>query len=541
MESLRELFVTLGLDYDAAGFAQATVAVELLEKAAEVLVDTLKAVPQFLAESVLATAEYGGALDDASKRTGVAAETLQELGFAAAQSGVGTEELQTSLGKLARQMNAASEGSKEALSAFTQLGVKVTNADGTLRSVDDVFAELADRFVEIDNPAKRTALAMEVFGRSGANLLPLLLEGGAGIDAMREAAIDLGLVMSNEAVRAADTFGDSLDALRGFFDSLKRDVGQVLIEGLQPLLSELLEFIKANRELIKTRLREFARGALVVFRALVAVLQQAGRVMAFVVDNWRGFALLLSAVLIPILWSVRAALFEQLVAFALNTAAAIAYGATQVAAGLAAAAAWTAANAPLLLSIALLAVLLLAAEDVWVALEGGDSLIGEIGPKWTAFLDEFTRDLSDNPLVLALQTAIFYLSDLEGRLLPMLKDSWASALLQPITAAIELLFKLFRGTATFVDYLKTIPGLGLVVEQAQRVFSSSAETPEGSAASSVPASSSSTVVAPRFSVGAISVTAAPGQNPEEVAGAVERKLEDFHQRKLDELLTQTGG
>jgi hypothetical protein len=190
----------------------------------------------------------------------------------------------------------------------------------------------------------------------------------------------------------------------------------------------------------------------------------------------------------------------------------------------------------------LLASLLLIAEDVIVALEGGDSLLGDLGPKWSAFLDEFTRDVSDNPLVMALQAAAFYLGDLEGRLLPMLRESWASALLQPLTAALELIFKLFRGTASFVDFLKTVPGVGLVIEQAEGAgfFSSAAASPEAGGIAAA-AAQGVAPVSPRFNVGALNVQAAPGQSTEEVAGAVENKLESWWQSKVDELLTQTGG
>jgi len=539
MESIRQLFVSLGLEWDAAGFLQAELAMKALELGAQALVRGLQAVVTATAEAIVETAEYGAAVDDAAKRTGASREALQELGYAAQQSGSSAGEMNHALTKLARTMAEAAGGSDEAGKAFAALGIKVTNADGTLRATDEVLVELADKFVGIDNPAKRSALAMDVFGRSGADLLPLLLEGSDGIAALRTEAIDLGLVMSSDSVKAAESFGDSMSALQQFASSLKRDLGSLLIEGLAPMLESTIEWVKANRELIKTRVQTFARAVLGVLRGTVAVLQVMGKALGFVIDNWRGFALLLSAVVLPIMWGMRAALLEQLVAFGLNTVSALLYGATQVAAAAAAAAAWTAANAPLLVSIALLAFLLLAAEDVWVALEGGDSLIGEIGPKWTAFLDEFARDVSDNPLIAALQAVVFYVSDLEGRLLPMLKDSWASALFQPLTAALELLFKLFRGTASFVDYIKTIPGVGLFIEQAQAspLFSGASSSPEAAAA----AAPSSPVIAPRFSVGSFTVQAAPGQSPNEVAGEVERKLDDWFTTRLQELVTQGGG
>lgn len=534
MEALRKLFVSLGLDWDSAGFAQAQLAVDGLEAGLKKVVEVAKDVVVGLKDAVMESASYADRLNDASMKTGVSVAALQELEFAASQSGVSQEELEVSLTRLSRAMNEAASGSKEAKDSFAQLRTKVTNADGSLRAVDEVFAELADRMVDVDNPAKRAALAMQVFGKSGANLLPLLLEGGEGIDKLRDLAIDLGLVMGDDAVKAGAAFNDTVEALELTWHSMKRELGTTLIEVLRPLVIEFQEWVIVNRALIKSAIAGFARGLVGVFRGLA-------RAAAWLVDNWKLLAIIATSVLVPVLWSIRAALFEQLVAFALNSAAAVAYGFVQVAAAAKAAGAWAAANAPLLLSIGLLAALLLAAEDVWVALQGGDSAIGELGPKWTKFLDEWTSIGSENGLVQGLKMAVYYLSDLENRLLPRLREGWWSSLVQPISAAIELLFKLFRGTASFADYLKTIPGVGLFVEQAQaQVGTGEPVTPTafftGGAASPAPAQRSNAplVLAPRVEA-PVTIYAQPGQNAVEIADEVSRRQNEGWDAKMREV------
>ncbi len=542
METLRNLFISLGLDWEASGFAQAQVAVHGLEKAARLLFEAIKAIPEAMGEAIKHTADYGGKLDDASKKSGIATDTLQELGFVAAQSGVGTDELQSSLGNLAKNMFEASKGSKSAVEAFAAIGTKVTEEDGTLRDVDEVFADLADRFVAIENPAKRTALAMEVFGKSGASLIPTLLEGKEGIQKLRADMVAFGLVMSKEAVAAADKFGDSMDLLHSIWDSLRRDFGSAAIEALQPFVDVTLEWIKANRLLLRSKTQAFVKGLTTGVRALA-------KAAMWLVDNWKLLAVIATSILIPVLIGMKALLLEQLVAFGLNTIAAIAFGAASMAAGLSAAAAWALANAPLILMGVLIAALLIAAEDVLVFLEGGESLIGRIGPAWTKFLDQWTSfDAGDSFILKGLKQVISWLTDIEGRLLPAIKNGWLSNILQPISATIELIFKLFRGTANFADYLKTIPGLGLAIEAVQKLTPEKEESllssrpPQlglgggaASPAASVLAQNQAQIrpplIAPSFS-GNFVVNAQPGQSAQEVAGATREVMEDWWDGKM---------
>lgn len=521
MEALRKLFISLGLDWDSAGFAQAQVAVDLLEGGLAAVVAVGKEVVDVLKSATLETARYADDLQDASIRTGASVAALQELGFAAEQSGASAETINHALTRLAMTMGEASKGGSEAGKAFSALGVKVTDADGKLRRTDEVFTDLARSVAAIDNPTERSAKALDVFGRAGIQLLPLLNEGADGLEALREEARSLGLVMADDAVKPAATFNDVLDALRATMKSLERDLGGPLIEALLPIAEGLKEWVKQNRALIRTGITTFARG-------LVTVVKGLASAVGWLVENWKLIAIIATSVLLPVLWSIKAVLLEQLVAFGLNAAAAVAYGATQVAAGLAAAAAWTAANAPLLLSIALLAALLLGAEDVYSFLTGADSLIGDLGPKWTRFLDEWTRDVTgdDHPVIVALKAMVYYLSDIEGRLLPLLKNSWASAILQPLTAALELVFKLFRGTAGVADLLRAIPGVGLVGGE---FFSGGAASVESGARRSTAAAPQA--LAPSFA-GSFTINAQPGQSAQEVAGATRETLEEWFDSKL---------
>lgn len=187
-----------------------------------------------------ATMEYGSWVSDAAKRTGVAAESLGRLRFAAEQSAVDVGGLETGLTFLQRNMNAAAGGSDQASAAFKALGIEVVDGNGKLRDTETVLMEAADKITAIESPAQRTALAMQIFGRSGAQLLPLLSEGSQGIREMGTEAERLGLVMSGTTADKIEEFGDSWDQVKKGFMGLMIQVGQVVIPILDNLFNNYI-------------------------------------------------------------------------------------------------------------------------------------------------------------------------------------------------------------------------------------------------------------------------------------------------------------
>lgn len=528
MEALRSLFVSLGLDWDSSGFAAAQVAADGLEGALKGLVGVATDLVKGLRDATLQTAAYADDLSDAAIRTGASVTALQELGYAASQAGASSETINHALTKLTMTMGQAAKGGGEAGKAFAALGVKVTDNEGKLRRSDEVFTDLATAVAKIKNPSERSAKALDVFGRAGIQLLPLLAEGEEGLAKLRQEAQDLGLVMGEDAVAAGANLNDSLDSLKDTYESLKRDLAGPIIEALLPVVEAVKDWVKANRGLIRSGIQNFAKGLTAVFTGLA-------KAVGWIIENWKLLAIIATSVLLPVLWSIKAALLEQLVAFALNSAAAIAYGATQVAAGLAAAAAWAAANAPLLLSIALIAALLLGAEDVYSFLTGADSLIGDLGPKWAKFLDEWTKPVpGDSEFMQGLRMLVAGLADIEGVALPALKDAWASVVeyfkytMLAFVEDVKIAFYKLR------DFIGTVPGLKLLVDAptgagAASIFTGGAASPQAAAAQQ--AGAAPPVIAPSFQ-GSFVVQAQPGQSAQEVAGATREVLEDWWDGKM---------
>jgi len=213
-----------------------------------------------LAGAAKAFASTGDALAKMSKRTGVSVEALSELGFAAGRSGTSMEGLETGLRRMQRVIVDAATGSKEAKDALALLGLSV--ADLSALAPEDQFKLIADRLAAIPNPTLRAAAAMEIFGRSGTDLLPLVEKGAAGIAALQEEARRLGLTISTREARAAEAFNDVLGDL---WTTVRRGVFAVGA-ALAPTLSDLAvrirdlvvratEWVKKNEGLIVSALK----------------------------------------------------------------------------------------------------------------------------------------------------------------------------------------------------------------------------------------------------------------------------------------------
>ncbi|MCP5525013.1 MAG: phage tail tape measure protein [Verrucomicrobiales bacterium] len=185
-----------------------------------------------------------------AQRVGVLPETLSTLGHAAGLSKSNSEELQKSLEKLGRSISEAGDGVTTYTDAFSKLGVEVRNADGTMRSTGEVFFDLADAFQKLPDGPQKTALAMDLLGKSGAKLIPMLNQGSAAIQEMQEEARAFGLEVDGNAAKAAGDFNDNLDRLKAAAKGLWQTVAQDLLPILVQLTKQVVQSVKEGGALL---------------------------------------------------------------------------------------------------------------------------------------------------------------------------------------------------------------------------------------------------------------------------------------------------
>lgn len=171
----------------------------------------------------------------AAQKFGIGVEELSRLNYAAKLSDVSLETLGTGLRGLSKNMLAASNGSKTAGKLFSELGVSVTDSAGKMRSTEAVLQDVADVLSRMPDGAEKTALAMKVFGKSGAELLPMLNGGKTGLQAMAEEANRLGVVIDAKTAKSAENFNDNLTRLGAAMGGLVMQITAALAPTLEKL------------------------------------------------------------------------------------------------------------------------------------------------------------------------------------------------------------------------------------------------------------------------------------------------------------------
>lgn len=180
----------------------------------------------------------------AAQRIGIPIQELSKLRYVADLSGVSFENLQVSVRNLSRNMVEAPE-------KFDALGVSVTNADGSMRSASDVMADMADALNRMPDGAEKSAIAMDLMGRSGTDMIPLLNAGAQSLRDMMAEAEAMGIVITPEMGAAAEAFNDNLSRLRAQMSG----VVTVIAAELAPHLADLSEWLVKNG----AEVAEFAR------------------------------------------------------------------------------------------------------------------------------------------------------------------------------------------------------------------------------------------------------------------------------------------
>ena len=183
------------------------------------------------------------ALNEMSERTGISVDNLGRLQYAAKLSGVESDVLAKSLQKLSVEIASAAGGSVESAAKFERFGINVRDsATKELRPANEVLLDLADAFALLPEGAERAARAQELFGKSGATLLPLLAGGREGAQALGDEIERLGGLMTSDFAKAAAEFNDNLDRMKTASSSVGIALGNAILPALNEVMQRFLDF-----------------------------------------------------------------------------------------------------------------------------------------------------------------------------------------------------------------------------------------------------------------------------------------------------------
>ncbi len=218
-----------------------------------------------LKDALMTWGETGDNIAKMAMRTDWAAESLSELRYVAKISGTELGAFELGTRRLSKAIVDASEGSAEYAENFEALGLSAKDLRDL--SPEEQFWAVAMSLADMDDPTKKAAIALELFGRTGTQMLPMLAEGREGIEKLRQDAHDLGVTFDETSAPATEAFMDALTNVTEGVNGIKFAIAEVLgpeitdlLENkIKPMLISLSEWIRNNEDLHET-LRAMARG-----------------------------------------------------------------------------------------------------------------------------------------------------------------------------------------------------------------------------------------------------------------------------------------
>ena len=240
------------------------------------------------AGGAIATAMAGvitraGDMYELSQALGLTVEDLSRMTYAAELSGVQIEGLEKAIKKLSVSLfDASQSGAGPAANAFRMLGISAVDAEGNVRPVIDVMGDLADRFSKMPGGAEKTALAMRVFGKAGADMIPMLNEGRDGLQEMYDEAQRLGIVLDTETAASAEALGDELTRLNAAKDGVITKITTGMLPALRSMAGALIKTSQNARTMavigqaLGFTLRALVTVAVLVGGAFIGVARDIG-------------------------------------------------------------------------------------------------------------------------------------------------------------------------------------------------------------------------------------------------------------------------
>lgn len=358
---VQELVATLGLNVDERAFRRSE---QLLRDLGTGLLGfgaMAAAALAGLGELARETANSAHEVSILAQRVGVSTQALQELEYAAKLNGVDFEDLTNGLRFLNRATQEARDGTQEFALAFRRLHID----PNVNRTADQMLMEIAKHFGGLKTTAEKTQIAMQLFSRSGANLIPLLNKGADGIDELRKRAHDLGIVMDGETIQKGEEFEEQLSDLGFALRGLKYAIGEPLLQAFTSLARAMTKGVVVIQKWVKSNfgpwfqsLTKYAGQLGDELNVLKAVLYTAA--LAVFAFNLSIGAVSFDGILMAIAMTIGQ--LQALAAWALGAAAAF---------------------LPFLL---LSAAIVLIWNEIYTTLNGGDSLITRISKNWDDFV-----------------------------------------------------------------------------------------------------------------------------------------------------------
>lgn len=227
-----------------------------------------------------ATTEAGANLDAIQKgaqKMNMSYDSYQKLSYVLGRNGAEISSLSKGIKKMTGDLDDLANGSTKASEKYDALGVSMYNADGTMRTSEELMYQTIYALADMEDVTKRNAMAQDIFGNSYTELIPMLNSGGDAIEQLMQQSEDLGLVLSDEMVDAGASFCDQLDDVKDSLGTVMTKIGAQLMPVVQTALAWVMEHMPQIQEFLGQffdALGEFIQFAIKVIQSVAPVVEK---------------------------------------------------------------------------------------------------------------------------------------------------------------------------------------------------------------------------------------------------------------------------
>ncbi len=230
-------------------------------------------------------ANIGDSIAKAADKLGLGTEAFQELQFAAERAGVPQEAFRMGLQRLIRRLGEFRvTGKGEAAPTLQALGIAGDITNGKLRNTEEILEAIADRMAQVKDQQIRLSLTQKLFDSEGVVFVNLLQQGSEEMRRLRGQARELGVVISDDAVRALETASDAMTDLRAISAGLALSIGGAIAPAVTRLITKINAWVVTNRTLISTKIDAFATN---VNTALEGIIKSAPKAAKEFTKFWK--------------------------------------------------------------------------------------------------------------------------------------------------------------------------------------------------------------------------------------------------------------
>lgn len=252
-----------------------------------------------IAVIVTKTAQAGDEIAKMADKTGMSTEALSEWRYMAELGGTSLSAVEVAVKKMSGAIEDAKDGLATYTRIFEKLGIDLKELEGM--STEKAFNRITQAVAEVEDPIQRAALAMDLFGRSGTDLLPILEQGVEGMEEQKQKAHELGIVFSADAAQAAEDFNDSITNLKATFGGLAVKLSGALMPTLTSLIDNLSGIIQAMQPVMDIIAKAASKVFPILGEAIGALIEIVtpliDAILPIFISLWDNIVIILSPVI----------------------------------------------------------------------------------------------------------------------------------------------------------------------------------------------------------------------------------------------------